>query len=83
MYIVRLICHYELQAGPGTIAEALIRGLPIVLNDYIPGQVRDQLFLLITALLMRWLDQGVSCFAGVINLNPSFGDCRKRAMFHM
>lgn len=28
-----------LQAGPGTIAEALIRGLPIILNDYIPGQV--------------------------------------------
>ncbi|KAE8713943.1 putative monogalactosyldiacylglycerol synthase 2 [Hibiscus syriacus] len=26
------------RAGPGTIAEALIRGLPIVLNDYIPGQ---------------------------------------------
>lgn len=28
-----------LQAGPGTIAEALIRGLPIILNDFIPGQV--------------------------------------------
>jgi 1,2-diacylglycerol 3-beta-galactosyltransferase len=27
------------QAGPGTIAEALIRGLPIILNDFIPGQV--------------------------------------------
>ncbi|KVI01325.1 Diacylglycerol glucosyltransferase, N-terminal [Cynara cardunculus var. scolymus] len=26
------------MAGPGTIAEALIRGLPIILNDYIPGQ---------------------------------------------
>lgn len=26
------------KAGPGTITEALIRGLPIVLNDYIPGQ---------------------------------------------
>ncbi|WOK92628.1 hypothetical protein Cni_G01319 [Canna indica] len=26
------------KAGPGTIAEALIRGLPIVLNDFIPGQ---------------------------------------------
>ena len=44
MYIARLICLYELQAGPGTIAEALIRGLPIVLNDYIPGQVSDQNF---------------------------------------
>lgn len=29
------------KAGPGTIAEALIRGLPIILNDYIPGQVSD------------------------------------------
>ena len=29
----------HLQAGPGTIAEALIRGLPIILNDFIPGQV--------------------------------------------
>lgn len=28
------------KAGPGTIAEALIRGLPIVLNDFIAGQVR-------------------------------------------
>ncbi|CAI9100862.1 OLC1v1038049C3 [Oldenlandia corymbosa var. corymbosa] len=26
------------KAGPGTITEALIRGLPIILNDYIPGQ---------------------------------------------
>ncbi|THU72477.1 hypothetical protein C4D60_Mb04t12540 [Musa balbisiana] len=26
------------KAGPGTIAEALIRGLPIILNDFIPGQ---------------------------------------------
>ncbi|KAL2479573.1 Monogalactosyldiacylglycerol synthase 2 [Abeliophyllum distichum] len=26
------------KAGPGTIAEALISGLPIILNDYIPGQ---------------------------------------------
>ena len=30
---------WHLQAGPGTIAEALIRGLPIILNDFIPGQV--------------------------------------------
>ncbi|XP_008645757.1 probable monogalactosyldiacylglycerol synthase 2, chloroplastic-like isoform X1 [Zea mays] len=28
------------KAGPGTIAEALIRGLPIILNDFIPGQVK-------------------------------------------
>eukprot|EP00245_Coleochaete_scutata_P001063 TRINITY_DN11288_c0_g2_i1.p1 TRINITY_DN11288_c0_g2~~TRINITY_DN11288_c0_g2_i1.p1 ORF type:complete len:570 (-),score=72.27 TRINITY_DN11288_c0_g2_i1:352-2061(-) len=26
------------KAGPGTIAEALIKGLPMVLNDYIAGQ---------------------------------------------
>ncbi|XP_076931540.1 monogalactosyldiacylglycerol synthase 3, chloroplastic-like [Bidens hawaiensis] len=26
------------KAGPGTIAEALTRGLPLILNDYIPGQ---------------------------------------------
>lgn len=30
------------KAGPGTIAEALIRGLPMILNDYIPGQVREK-----------------------------------------
>jgi hypothetical protein len=29
----------EFQAGPGTIAEAMIRGLPIILNGYIAGQV--------------------------------------------
>jgi hypothetical protein len=27
-----------LQAGPGTIAEATIRGLPIMLSGYLPGQ---------------------------------------------
>ncbi|CAI9100863.1 OLC1v1038049C1 [Oldenlandia corymbosa var. corymbosa] len=32
--------YSDSQAGPGTITEALIRGLPIILNDYIPGQVR-------------------------------------------
>lgn len=26
------------KAGPGTIAEAMIRGLPIILNGYIAGQ---------------------------------------------
>ncbi|KAI4337227.1 hypothetical protein L6164_015670 [Bauhinia variegata] len=26
------------KAGPGTIAEAMIRGLPVILNDYIAGQ---------------------------------------------
>ncbi|CAH2061146.1 unnamed protein product [Thlaspi arvense] len=26
------------KAGPGSIAEAMIRGLPIILNDYIAGQ---------------------------------------------
>uniref|UniRef100_A0A0D6R6J8 monogalactosyldiacylglycerol synthase n=1 Tax=Araucaria cunninghamii TaxID=56994 RepID=A0A0D6R6J8_ARACU len=26
------------KAGPGTIAEALVRGLPIILNDFIAGQ---------------------------------------------
>ncbi|KAF8389256.1 hypothetical protein HHK36_025949 [Tetracentron sinense] len=29
------------KAGPGTIAEAMIRGLPIILNDYIAGQLAD------------------------------------------
>ncbi|KAL5786351.1 hypothetical protein ACOSQ2_008743 [Xanthoceras sorbifolium] len=31
------------KAGPGTIAEALIRGLPIILNDYIPGQEKGNI----------------------------------------
>ncbi|XP_057862226.2 probable monogalactosyldiacylglycerol synthase, chloroplastic isoform X2 [Cryptomeria japonica] len=30
--------NMPIQAGPGTIAEAMIRGLPIILNDYIAGQ---------------------------------------------
>lgn len=33
------LANLPLQAGPGTIAEAMIRGLPIILNDYIAGQV--------------------------------------------
>jgi 1,2-diacylglycerol 3-beta-galactosyltransferase len=28
------------KAGPGTIAEAMTRGLPLVLSSYLPGQVR-------------------------------------------
>lgn len=39
-----------MQAGPGTIAEALIRGLPIILNDYIPGQVSHQFLLHVDSL---------------------------------
>ena len=27
------------KAGPGTIAEAAIRGLPVLLSAYLPGQV--------------------------------------------
>ena len=27
-----------MQAGPGTIAEAMIRGLPMIINGYIAGQ---------------------------------------------
>jgi hypothetical protein len=30
------------KAGPGTIAEALISGLPILLNGNVPCQVRPQ-----------------------------------------
>lgn len=33
-----------LQAGPGTIAEAMIRDLPIILNDFIAGQVRSLIY---------------------------------------
>lgn len=29
----------DLKAGPGTIVEAVIYGLPIILNGYIAGQV--------------------------------------------
>ena len=29
------------KAGPGTIAEAMIQGLPCVLSSFLPGQVRD------------------------------------------
>jgi 1,2-diacylglycerol 3-beta-galactosyltransferase len=28
------------KAGPGTIAEAMIRGLPIILSSFLPGQVQ-------------------------------------------
>lgn len=28
------------KAGPGTIAESMVRGLPLVLSSYLPGQVR-------------------------------------------
>lgn len=32
------------KAGPGTIAEAMIQGLPCVLSSFLPGQVSIQLF---------------------------------------
>lgn len=32
------------KAGPGTIAEAMIRGLPIVLSSFLPGQVRTFIY---------------------------------------
>lgn len=31
------------KAGPGTIAEAMTRGLPLVLSSFLPGQVRTDL----------------------------------------
>ncbi|RYH12825.1 hypothetical protein EON65_37230, partial [archaeon] len=27
------------KAGPGTIAESMIRGLPLIISSYLPGQV--------------------------------------------
>ncbi|KAG1366995.1 putative monogalactosyldiacylglycerol synthase 3, chloroplastic [Cocos nucifera] len=33
-----LSIFFALSGGTSTIAEALIRGLPIILNDFIPGQ---------------------------------------------
>ncbi|VFQ83421.1 unnamed protein product [Cuscuta campestris] len=46
------------KAGPGTIAEALIRGLPIILNDYIPGQEKGN------------VSHVVDSNAGVFTRNP-------------
>jgi UDP-N-acetylglucosamine:LPS N-acetylglucosamine transferase len=37
LYGACLLLHH-VQAGPGTIAEATIRGLPIMLSAYLPGQ---------------------------------------------
>lgn len=34
----RILFHFS-QAGPGTIAEAMIKGLPMLLFDFIAGQV--------------------------------------------
>ena len=31
-------CDCLVEAGPGTIAEAMTRGLPIVLSSFLPGQ---------------------------------------------
>ena len=42
------------KAGPGTIAEALICGLPMILNDYIPCQEADN--------VPYVLDNGVGIF---------------------
>jgi 1,2-diacylglycerol 3-beta-galactosyltransferase len=33
------------KAGPGTIAESMIRGLPMVISSFLPGQVRFTLSL--------------------------------------
>lgn len=44
------------KAGPGTIAEALIRGLPMVLSGYLPGQERPNVAYVV--------DAGVGRYAG-------------------
>ena len=42
------------KAGPGTIAEALISGLPIFLTDYVPAQERRNVGFVV--------DQGAGCY---------------------
>ena len=32
------------KAGPGTIAEGMIRGLPMIISSYLPGQVRKNMY---------------------------------------
>ena len=32
------------KAGPGTIAEAMVQGLPMVLSSFLPGQVWDVVY---------------------------------------
>jgi hypothetical protein len=52
----------NLQAGPGTIAEAMIRGLPIILNGYIAGQVIPRAIhcrVCMFILVLRTLDRGL------------------------
>ena len=34
------------KAGPGTIAEAMVQGLPMVLSSFLPGQVRDHIIII-------------------------------------
>ncbi|CAN6482256.1 unnamed protein product [Victoria cruziana] len=46
------------KAGPGTIAEAMIRGLPIILNDYIAGQVMAALIFFFSWYIWSWLLDG-------------------------
>ncbi|RVX19805.1 putative monogalactosyldiacylglycerol synthase, chloroplastic [Vitis vinifera] len=43
------------KAGPGTIAEAMIRGLPIILNDYIAGQIKVMRVYLVSKVI--WNEQ--------------------------
>ena len=38
-----VLVHTGFQAGPGTIAEACTRGLPVILSSFLPGQVRQSL----------------------------------------
>jgi len=35
------------KAGPGTIAEGMIRGLPMIISSYLPGQVHNYFFILL------------------------------------
>ena len=42
--IMRVLIQVRTQAGPGTIAEATVVGLPIMLSGFLPGQVRIVVF---------------------------------------
>ena len=71
------------KAGPGTIAESMIRGLPLVLSSYLPGQVGNT--------LLWCMPQTSCCVCNVMFVSvDGYGYgcncccvCRRRAMFRM
>lgn len=68
------------KAGPGTIAEALARGLPIILSSALPGQEEGNVGFVVKGGCGLWLPDTATMAAEVERLASPHGQARVDAM---